>query len=181
MEASRIVAQDVVAPGGLIAKKTLEARFQAFARGEWVQLLRVSSQCDEKAAVSRRRQGRRRGHEVERRVARAETLIHLGELSSARQALEGSELVPGNHGNSRHFERPKTSPSSASGTIASTNDGFPAGGAVSVGPADVWKEFEVFQKGCGWGSFRNDDRALQTIALRWQGHEDVVPFGGEFR
>ena len=81
--------------GGLIAKKTLEARFQAFARGEWVQLLRVSSQCDEKAAVSRRRQGRRRGHEVERRVARAETLIHLGELSSARQALEGSELAPG--------------------------------------------------------------------------------------
>ena len=67
--------------------------------------------------------------------------------------------------------------SSASGTIASTNDGFPAGGAVSVGPADVWKEFEVFQKGCGWGSFRNDDRAPQTIALRWQGHEDVVPFG----
>ena len=39
--------------GGLIAKKTLEARFQAFTRGEWVQLLRASSQCDEKAAVSR--------------------------------------------------------------------------------------------------------------------------------
>ena len=60
-----------------------------------MQLLRVSSQCDEKVAVSRRRQGRRRGNEVERRVARAETLIHLGELSSARQALEGSELAPG--------------------------------------------------------------------------------------
>ena len=81
--------------GGLIAKKTLEARFQAFARGEWVQLLRISGQCDEKAAASRRRQGRRRGNEVERRVARVETLIHMGELSSARQALEGSELAPG--------------------------------------------------------------------------------------
>ena len=32
---------------------------------------------------------------MERRVARAEALVTLGELSSARQALESAELAPG--------------------------------------------------------------------------------------
>ena len=58
-----------------------------------------------------------------------------------------------NHGNSRH----------ASG--ASTNDGFPAGGAVSVGPADVWKEFEVFQRGAvGGPSGMTTERSLMAGA-----------------
>ena len=35
--------------------------------------------------------------EMEERAIRAETLIHLGELSQARQDLEGAELAPGNH------------------------------------------------------------------------------------
>ena len=34
------------------------------------------------------------GDVVERRVMRVERLVHVGELSSARQALEGSELAP---------------------------------------------------------------------------------------
>ena len=33
---------------------------------------------------------------MERRAERAETLVHLGELSSGRQALEGAALAPGN-------------------------------------------------------------------------------------
>ena len=33
--------------------------------------------------------------DVEQRATRAETLIHLGELSHARQVLEGAELAPG--------------------------------------------------------------------------------------
>ena len=34
--------------------------------------------------------------DVEQRAIRAETLIHLGELSHARQVLEGAEVAPGN-------------------------------------------------------------------------------------
>ena len=74
--------------GGLISKTNLRARFEAFNRGEWLQLLRASGQCDEKAAVGRRRRRRRRSVDsVEQRETRAETLIQLGELSSAREAL----------------------------------------------------------------------------------------------
>ena len=77
----------------MISNKSLRARFAALARGEWLQLLRASAQCDEKAALARRR--RRGGDDVGQRATRVETLIQLGELSSARQALEGSELAPG--------------------------------------------------------------------------------------
>ena len=65
--------------------------------GHWIRLIEASEQCDDKAAVSRRR-FRRRVHDddLEKRVARAELLCHLGELSSARQALEGATLAPGN-------------------------------------------------------------------------------------
>ena len=83
--------------GGLIAKEKLEARFHAFGRGDWGQLLEASQKCDEKAAQSRRR-GRRRTvvNDVENRVLRAELLVQVGELSAARQALEGAALAPGN-------------------------------------------------------------------------------------
>ena len=81
-------------PGrGLIPRSKLVARLEAFSRGEWIQLLTASAVCDEQAAI---RQSRRRGgDDVERRVMKAERLVHVGELSSARQALEGSELAPG--------------------------------------------------------------------------------------
>ena len=51
--------------------------------------------CDEKAAVSRRRSRRRQVDDLELRAARAEMLVQLGELSSARQALEGAALAHG--------------------------------------------------------------------------------------
>ena len=47
------------------------------------------------AAVSRRRRDRTGGLDLERRALRAETLIQMGELSSARQALERADLAKG--------------------------------------------------------------------------------------
>ena len=80
--------------GGLISKSKLTERFDKFARGEWVQLIHASVQCDEQAAVIRRRKGRR-GDDLERRAIRALNFVQVGELSSARQALEGAEVAPG--------------------------------------------------------------------------------------
>ena len=53
----------------------------------------ASRKCDEKAAQSRRR-GRRRtvSDDVEKRALRAELLVPVGELSAARQALEGAAI-----------------------------------------------------------------------------------------
>ena len=81
--------------GGLIPKSKLLGRFEAFSRGEFNVLLMSSEDCDKKAAVSRRRRHRTGGLDLERRALRAETLIQMGELSSARQALEGADLAKG--------------------------------------------------------------------------------------
>ena len=81
-------------PGeGLIPKSKLLERFEAFSRGDFAVLLMSSDACDQKAAVSRRRRHRTGRPDLERRTLRAETLIQMGGLSSARQALEGAELA----------------------------------------------------------------------------------------
>ena len=82
--------------GGGIPRSKLIARFEAFGRGEWLQQVAASEACDDKAAVARQRQGRRGQQDtIENRTRRAEMLVQLGELSSARQALEGPSLAPG--------------------------------------------------------------------------------------
>ena len=81
--------------GGLIPRHKLVHRFEMFSRGEWWDLIRASAACDEQAAVGRRRRRRRPGDDLESRAARAEMLVHLGELSSTRQALEGAAVAPG--------------------------------------------------------------------------------------
>ena len=81
--------------GGHISRDKLIARFEIFRRGEWRSLLEASAQCDARAAQARCRRRRRQVDNVEQRAIRAETLIHLGELSHARQVLEGAELAPG--------------------------------------------------------------------------------------
>ena len=73
--------------GGTIPKKKLQDRFSLFARGEWLQLLRLSQDAAECRGSRRIRQAR--ADSVEHRAERAQGLAQLGELSSARQALEG--------------------------------------------------------------------------------------------
>ena len=75
--------------GGLVSRDILVRRFDMFSRREWSGLIEASAACDFQAA------GPRRGDDLERRAARAEMLVHLGELSSARQALEGASVAPG--------------------------------------------------------------------------------------
>ena len=74
--------------GGLVPKSKLVERFELFSQGEWQSLLEASAECDEQAAVSRRRSRRRTRDNGERCAARAEMLVGMGELSSARQALD---------------------------------------------------------------------------------------------
>ena len=84
-------------PGsGQISRTKLESRVAMFVRGDWTELVRASELCDAQASVVRRRSRRRSNNDVEKRVARAEMFVHMGELSSARQALMGAAVAPGN-------------------------------------------------------------------------------------
>ena len=85
------------ARGGHIPRAKLISRFESFVRGDWGSLILASRECSTQAAVVRRRRSRRTGDNLEHRAARAEVLVHMGELFSARQ-VEGAELAPG----SRH-------------------------------------------------------------------------------
>ena len=89
--------------GGKIPKRKLVERFEKFSRREWTAMFLESAVCNEKAAVSRRRSRRRRTDDLELRAARAEMLVQLGELFSARQALEGAELAPGDRNTLRQL------------------------------------------------------------------------------
>ena len=82
------------ARGGGVPKHKLMERFNMFNKGQWEALLTAGGVCCTQAAV-RRRRCRHRSDNVPGRVARAEALVHLGELSSARQVLEGAQLAPG--------------------------------------------------------------------------------------
>ena len=53
-----------------------------------------SARCDEQAAVAQRRR-RQQGDDLQKRAGRVELWVALGELSSARQALEWKEVAAG--------------------------------------------------------------------------------------
>ena len=82
--------------GGVVPRKKLESRIRLFQEGEWLSLLRDSAACSEMAHTSAVRRRRRGQAEDAVRASRALSLVQMGELSSARQALEGAPLAPGN-------------------------------------------------------------------------------------
>ena len=83
--------------GGSIGKEKLAERFAKCNNGHWIDLISSSRQCDQEfASVCRRARRRNQEGDLERRTETAHRLVQLGELSSARQALEGSDLAPGN-------------------------------------------------------------------------------------
>ena len=74
------------ARGGQIPKVQLQRRIEVFSRGD-----------SSRAAQGFSRRRRRVVHDdVDARAACAEALVQLGELSAARQALEGASVAPGN-------------------------------------------------------------------------------------
>ena len=81
-----------------MSKQKLNQRFDDFARGRWASLLEASRSSTEAATTAQHRRRRRHGaqtNDVEKRAAKALMMVQMGELSSARQALEGAELAPG--------------------------------------------------------------------------------------
>ena len=81
--------------GGQVGRAKLISRFEKFSSGNWLELVMMSEVCSEQAAVAFRRQSRRRQDDTERRIAKAHQLVQMGEISFARQALEGAALAPG--------------------------------------------------------------------------------------
>ena len=78
-----------------IPKEELLSRLDRFQRGEWQQLL-AESHVTARQSREVRAAGLRAQPTLEAKAARAQAYIELGEVSSARQALVGGEIAPGN-------------------------------------------------------------------------------------
>ena len=77
-------------------KGLLMERLELFTNGQWDQLIARSNQISQEfASISVRRRRREAGSHLERRAARAEKLVALGDLSAGRQALEGAAIALG--------------------------------------------------------------------------------------
>ena len=135
-------------------------------------MIEASRRCDEEAAVSRRRRRRRGFDELERRAARAEMLVGLGELSSARQALEGADLAPGTENTRRLLtDRNKRPPELL--------DPVPVEVANRVPPVPFaldedrfYKKHEGCEEGCCRRSVRDDRRASSSVDGQSPRHEN---------
>ena len=163
----------------MIPKEKLVQRFEAFGRGEWASLIEASRRCDEEAAVSRRRRRRRGYDELERRAARAEMLVGLGELSSARQALEGADLAPGTENTRRLLsDRNKRPPELL--------DPIPVEVANHVPPVPFaldedrfYKNLRVAKRGAAGGPSGMTAEHLRPLMDSPPRHEVVLQVGGE--
>ena len=83
--------------GGLIPRRKLCERFEKFSQGRWFELQIAGGIVAGEPDTSASRRRRRSPVSIVHRVARAETLAHLGELSAARNALEGDPCAPGDN------------------------------------------------------------------------------------
>ena len=70
-------------------------RFAQFAEGRWIVLISASREVSLAMATAKSRRSRTFGDTVERRAERAPILASMGELSSARLALQGEAVAPG--------------------------------------------------------------------------------------
>ena len=66
-----------------------------FQQGLWLELLREGATCAERAHTQSVRRRRRQCVDEERQVTRALSFVHMGELSAARQAIEGAPMASG--------------------------------------------------------------------------------------
>ena len=97
--------------GELISRENLTRRNSLFSHGRRTELIRASERdAEEAAATARRRRQRRRVDDLERRAARAQMMVQLGELSAGRQALEAAEIAPGTLPTLQAFRDPSRRP-----------------------------------------------------------------------
>ena len=80
--------------GGLVFKAKLVERCAVFARGEWLALIKTCrADAESGNAVTSRRRRRDTGDDLSKRAKEALQLVQWGELSTARQALEGAAVA----------------------------------------------------------------------------------------
>ena len=93
VDSSEVAPQNT--QGWVDDKNKLRERFAQFADGRWITLILANREVCTTTNLLKRRRSRTNSDTNERRAKRARVLASLGELSAARQALEGAAVAPG--------------------------------------------------------------------------------------
>ena len=94
--------------GGSISREALQTTFRQFAEGQWEPLIQFTRHASEVASdVMVRRRRRRAKDDTERKAARAQVYVQMGELSSGRAALDVAEVAPRSENPTRRPRRPR--------------------------------------------------------------------------
>ena len=97
--------------GRAIPRQKLEERFVRFVSGRWSDLVESAQQAEEQAHQSSVRQRRRQStDDSAKRVERAVSLAQMGEVTRARQALEGAQMALGTLATLRDLTDPRKRP-----------------------------------------------------------------------
>ena len=140
------------ARGGLVPKAKLIERFAKFGRGEWADLVEESirsAEAGSQAAIRKRR--RQEDDDLARRVARAERLARLGELSSARQALESAAVAPGSLRTLHELTNPERRPAVPRSLLDPELDDFEPGEQINLDPELLTKTLRTARRGAAAG------------------------------
>ena len=125
--------------------------FHRFARGVWLQLLAAGEEAAESRVRGSRRIRSNFSESVERRAERDQQLANLGELSSARLALEGSALAPGNLATLRSLTNPARRPARPREPMPQSVADHLATGVFSLDSEGFLQNLRVSKKGAAGG------------------------------
>ena len=134
-----------------MAKSKMVERFKFFSDGRWDLLLlnRDSAMVAVQALGQRRR--RIPPDPVEHRAERADNLIQMGDLSAARQALDGDPVAPGNHATLRALRDPQRRPQAPRGPLAPKLIGFQPTALVELEQDRLLKNLRSARRGAAGG------------------------------
>ena len=176
MEGLHVVAANVASPrsgrridfsckvGGTV-RGVCEGRVDQIAQSKR-NLQRAGSHCETTTASARRR----RGDDLDSRVIRAENLVHVGELSSARQALEGDSVAPGTQATLDKLQDVQRRPPQPREAMPPEIMGFQ--------PPTLF-QLRSARRGGRWGALWDDVRTPPPIARRRQSHAAPLQAGRE--
>ena len=137
--------------GGFVHKCQLTERFARFSRGQWIELLLASQASSENARRAQFRRNRTAVDSVERRAERAFCLAQLGELSSARQALEGDAVALGNDQTLQALRDPLRRPPVPRDPLPADLQQFQPEVQFSLEQDQLLRNLRVSRRGCAAG------------------------------
>ena len=128
-------------------------------------MVQAGRRCVEEAstAMSRKRRRQNQESDIERRAVRAQRLVQLGELSSGRQALEGTRVKSDALG----ADQPSTSSATTKRAIARRFGGVSSHQSIRVGRNEILPQSEVTQERRTGRTIRNDRRTPSSVCSGW--------------